>query len=85
MSFTIFFHPSAQKHLTKFPNKDYEKIREKILTLQEEPRPPGVIKMKGETNSWRIRVGNYRIIYLIDDSTEEIYITSIGHRREVYR
>ena len=53
--------------------------------LISNPRPPGVIKLRGAENEWRIRVGDYRIIYEIDDDKRLIAILRIRHRREVYR
>jgi mRNA interferase RelE/StbE len=52
--------------------------------LQEEARPQGVVKLKGVT-AYRVRVGDYRIIYSIDDSKQEIHILAVGHRSDVYR
>jgi mRNA interferase RelE/StbE len=54
-----------------------------MLALENDPRPPGCLKMAG-SDEWRIRVGVYRIRYLIDDATRRVFITRVGHRRNVY-
>jgi len=85
LKYSIAFHPTAQKNLEKLSSEYYEKVREKIYALQEDPRPTGVTKLKGRKISWRIRIGTYRVVFCIDDTAQEVYITSIGHRRQVYR
>jgi mRNA interferase RelE/StbE len=56
----------------------------RLENLIANPRPKGCKKLKGGENEWRIRVGNYRIIYMIDDSAGAVDVTRIAHRREVY-
>jgi mRNA interferase RelE/StbE len=63
----------------------FERINERILALREEPRPSGVRKLQGRNEGWRIRVGGYRIIYLIDDVEQSLTIVRVRHRRDVYR
>ncbi|MEO5333000.1 MAG: type II toxin-antitoxin system RelE/ParE family toxin [Magnetococcus sp. YQC-5] len=64
-------------------------IRRRILhaayLLAHDPRPPGSKKLAGVADTWRIRVGDYRIIYIIEDDRLVVLIVKIGHRREVYR
>jgi len=55
-----------------------------MLSLADNPRPQGVVKLSGR-EGWRIRVGDYRVIYTIDDAHKEVVIYAIGHRREIYR
>jgi len=59
-------------------------VKRKILSLPGDPRPPGCRKLKGH-EGWRIRIGDYRVIYEIDDSQKTITVLVIGHRREIYR
>jgi mRNA interferase RelE/StbE len=75
---------SAQKQLSKINAKDQDRIIIAIRRLSDNPRPTGCLKLSGRP-AWRIRVGDYRIIYEIH--TEQLLITviTIGHRREVYR
>ncbi len=55
-----------------------------MLALVGNPRPPGVVKLSGR-EAWRIRIGDYRVIYTIDDVRKGVVIYAIGHRREIYR
>ena len=55
-----------------------------MLALADNPRPHGVVKLSGR-EAWRIRVGDFRVIYTIDDTRKEVVIYAIGHRREIYR
>jgi len=74
----------AVKQLKSLPNEDIEKIKSKILELGKNPRPSGYIKLKG-TEAFRVRVGNYRIIYEINDKDFVVIIVAIGHRKEIYK
>jgi len=84
MNYRIFILRRAQKELAKLPRKDYERVRDAIYALGQEPRPPRSRKLTGR-DGWRIRVGNYRVIYEIDDAEKAITILHIGHRKDVYR
>jgi len=75
---------SAQKDLDSLPSEVSSRISSKIEALASVPRPDGCRKLKGEQNSWRIRVGDYRVIYIVDDNTRTIDISKVRHRREVY-
>jgi len=66
------------------PSPDIERIISKIDSLATDPRPAGASKLVG-TQAWRVRTGNYRIIYQIDEQTQSITIIKIGHRNAVYR
>ena len=76
--------PQAQKDLDKFPHDTFYRIKAEILELQQNPRPHGVEKLTHQ-EAYRVRVGDYRILYRIDDSTKEIFIYRIKHRKEAYR
>lgn len=84
MSYVITILRRAQKALARLPGGDYEKVRDTIRALAKNPRPSGCLKLSGR-EGWRIRLGNYRIIYEIDDNQRLITILHIGHRRDVYR
>ena len=84
MSYKLFIERSAQKALSKIPSADQDKIINSIEMLSHKPRPDGCKKLSGR-DAWRIRVGNYRVIYEIDDKKFDILIVIIGHRRDVYR
>ena len=82
--YKIEIKKSAVKELNNLPNKDLKKIIQKIHNLADNPRPPDCKKLSGE-EKYRIRSGNYRILYLIKDDILFIYIIKIAHRRDVYR
>ena len=84
MSYTIIVEHYAQKQLFKLDKKTIPSIKVAIAGLGDNPRPHGHIKLKGE-EAYRIRVGNYRIIYEIDDNKILVVVVAIGHRKEVYR
>ncbi|MDQ3020150.1 MAG: type II toxin-antitoxin system RelE/ParE family toxin [Bacteroidota bacterium] len=75
---------NAKKILDKIDYKITKRIFNKIESLGIEPRPFGSIKLKGE-NAYRIRLGNYRILYEIEDKKKEIIVYHIAHRKDVYR
>lgn len=83
MNYTIFIKPSAKKELLSLEKEVIQRIDCIILRLKDNPRFPGVIKLKG-WNLYRIRVGDYRIVYTIDDKNRIVEIIAIGHRRDVY-
>jgi mRNA interferase RelE/StbE len=83
LNYTIFIKPSAKKELLSLEKEVIRRIDRIILKLKDNPRFPGVIKLKG-WNLYRIRVGDYRIVYTIDDENRIVEIIAIGHRRDVY-
>ncbi len=62
----------------------FTRIDRKILALADNPRPAGCKKLKGYKDHWRIRAGDWRVVYIIDDAAKLVSITRIAHRREVY-
>ncbi|MEB3149706.1 MAG: type II toxin-antitoxin system RelE/ParE family toxin [Sphaerospermopsis sp.] len=83
--YIIEFAPKAIREFSKLTESVQEEITIKIDSLAFDPRPPGVKKLKGEKNKYRIRTGNYRIIYSIEDSKLLVLVLSIGDRKEVYK
>ena len=75
---------SAEQDLRRLPRSMFPRVNQTILALREEPRPPGVRKLKGKFEGWRVRVGNYRIVFQIDDAAQTVTIIRVRHRREVY-
>lgn len=75
---------SAEKELKRYPPKFQDRIFSRMLALGENPRPRGFIKLFG-SNNFRIRIGDYRVIYSIDDSRRIVKILDIGHRKDIYR
>lgn len=85
-SYSILIKPSAGKELEAVGSKaDRQKLVGKIQALASDPRPRGSEKLAGWSDRYRIRQGNYRVVYLIDDASSKVTIFKIGHRREVYR
>ena len=84
MSYAVFILRRAQEELAQLPAAVYEQAKETTRTLGEEPRPPGCKKLTGR-EGWRIRIGDYRIIYEIDDARSVVTVLDIGHRRDIYR
>jgi mRNA interferase RelE/StbE len=82
---TLTFARSARKELEKIPVSAAERIRVRVTALQQNPRPPGAIKLQGESRLWRLRIGEYQVIYTIDDTARMIDVSVIRHRRDVYR
>lgn len=76
--------PNAQKDLDKLQDKAFNKIKSEIISLSKNPRPHGILKFTNE-EGYRIRIGDYRVLYRIDEKFKEIFIYRIKHRKEVYR
>lgn len=83
--YRVEFAPSARRHLEDLPRADQRRIAVRIDQLATSPRPRGSIKLEGEDDLYRIRVGKYRIIYGIHDEELIVLILRVGHRRDVYR
>jgi mRNA interferase RelE/StbE len=82
--YSIFFKESVRKDLDDIPGNDLRRIMERIGSLADNPRPVGCEKLSGQ-EKYRIRQGNYRIIYSIQDAELIVWVVKVGHRREVYR
>ena len=85
LRYRIKVKKSAAKALKKIPKTDRKRIIEKIDDLAENPDGPDTIKMKGDNPFHRVRVGDYRIVYEIQDDVLLILIFKIGHRKDIYR
>ena len=85
MAYLIEFAPKAKRQLKYLPREIQERLTPRIEALAKDPRPEGIKKLEGEPNLYRLRVGDYRIIYQIRDKELLILVVKIGHRREVYR
>ena len=84
--YRVVVKPSAEKELDQVGSrKDRERIAQRLLDLATNPRPFGVEKLANEDNLYRVRQGNYRIIYEIDDGESCVRVMRIGHRKDVYR
>lgn len=83
-SYNLLFKASAEKELRAITKPYLEKILQRIEMLSRTPRPHGIQMLRGEERYYRLRQGDYRIIYEIDDAAKLVTIIKIGHRREVY-
>jgi len=83
-SYKVHIKRSAERELWAIPQKYLQRIVKKIGNLSNNPRPPGCEKLSGQAR-YRIRQGNYRVVYSVDDDTRTVMVFKIGHRKEVYR
>ena len=83
-AYSIFFKESVRKDLDSIPKNDLQRVMERIASLAGNPRPIGCEKLSGQER-YRIRQGDYRIIYSIQDTELTVWVVKVGHRREVYR
>ena len=83
--YAVSFSRSARKELQKLPPQLVERIFPKIESLTAQPRPAGCKKLQGDQNLWRIRVGDYRVVYALDDPRALVDIVAVRHRSEAYR
>ncbi len=82
--YSVELKPSARKELERLPGRVIERIVPRLEALEEEPRPAGCKKLKGGRDEWRIRVGDYRVVYTVDDVKLRVSVTRVRHRSEVY-
>ena len=82
--YRVVFRKSVAQDLRRIPNRDLRRILATIESLSEEPRPPGTEKLSGQER-YRVRQGNYRIIYEINDDEVVVVIVKVGHRKDVYQ
>ena len=83
--YAVTFSRAARKELEKLSPQMVQRIFPKIESLATEPRPANCKKLKGGQNLWRIRVGDYRVVYSVDDPRATVDIVAVRHRSEAYR
>ena len=84
MNYSLFILPRAQKELAQLSAGAFARVRDAIRELANDPRPPGCLKLTGR-DGWRLRVGEFRVLYEIDDEHRLVTVLNVGHRRDVYR
>ena len=84
-NYVITFARSARKELEVLDSSVVKRIFSKIEGLGEHPRPAGCSKLQGEDKLWRIRIGNYRVIYVVDDLRKQVDIVTVKHWKDAYR
>lgn len=81
----VYLERSAERDIKRLSADDFRRLILHIQALAENPRPPGCRKITGSKSDWRIRIGEYRVIYEIDDRNKAVRVMRIRHRREAYR
>jgi mRNA interferase RelE/StbE len=84
-TYAVQLKPSADRRLRRLPLDVQRRIVGEMAALGFEPRPPGVVKLAGAEGLWRIRVGDYRIVYEIEDARAVVTVLRVAHRKDVYR
>ncbi|MCE3010953.1 MAG: type II toxin-antitoxin system RelE/ParE family toxin [Proteobacteria bacterium] len=82
--YSVFILPTAQKEILALPKPARERVMKVIVSLEQNPRPSSCKKLVG-TDAWRVRVGEYRIVYSIEDKVLQIEVVRVAHRKDVYR
>jgi mRNA interferase RelE/StbE len=82
--YVLDIKPSARKELENLSDSLIARLAPKIDGLAADPRPSGCRKLRGYKDFWRIRVGEYRVVYIIDDDRKMVSVTRVAHRRDVY-
>lgn len=85
MSYQILFTPRAERDLASLPQSARIRITRKIDSLAVEPRPGAAKKLQGRDGMYRLRVGDYRVLYTVEDRVVTVVIVRVGHRRDIYR
>lgn len=85
MSYTIKIKSSAKREIKRLPTSVQVRITKKLEELEMNPRPPDVKKLQGYEKTYRVRVGEYRIVYEIEDDILLVWVIEVGHRSSVYR
>ena len=84
-SYRLALKQSAAKELESLPHRDLVRIVGRVQALSDNPRPSGCEKLSGQERYYRVRQGDYRILYDVDDDSQVVTVVKIGHRRDVYR
>lgn len=85
MTYRVEFSPAAARQLRKLDTSSRHRMDGVIALLAENPRPPSARRLVGGEGEWRVRTGDYRVIYDIDDGVLVVLVIAVGHRREIYR
>jgi mRNA interferase RelE/StbE len=85
MSYRIEFRPAARRELRRIPEPFRKRLATAIVALADTPRPPGSKRLRGPDGFHRVRVGDYRIVYLVEDRVLLICVVRVAHRKDVYR
>lgn len=84
-SYNVILQPSVEKDLRALPSSVIKRVFQRIEALAGDPRPRGSLKLAGAEQLYRIRVGDYRIVYTVDQDSRQVIVYYVRHRRDVYR
>jgi mRNA interferase RelE/StbE len=85
MAYEVRLKPSAERALRKLPREIQRRIAKRLDSLTGDPRPPGCEKLAGADRLYRVRAGDYRVVYEVSDDVLVVLVVTIGHRGDVYR
>lgn len=85
MAFRIEWKKSTKKDLRRLPQSAVDRVLEAVEELADDPFPPGVVKLTGAEHAYRIRVGDYRVVYAVVTGQQMVEIQRVRHRKDVYR
>lgn len=85
MKYRVVISRTARKHLDGLPEHVQARALREIAALQDDPRPHGCVKLSGFTDEYRIRIGDYRVRYRVDDTATEVAVIDVRHRKDIYR
>ena len=83
--YKLLVHAAVPKEIEAIPSPQRERVRDCISSLASDPIPVGASRIKGRVNAYRIRLGDYRIVYEVHVTEIVVYVVGVGHRREVYK
>jgi mRNA interferase RelE/StbE len=83
--YEVYLERAAERDLKRLPAESFQRIIPRNQALADDPRPPGCRKLSGSERDWRIRVGEYRVVYEIDEIENAVRVYRVRHRREAYR
>lgn len=85
MRYQVVIPRPARKHIDAIPQPTRGRIAREIAALRDDPRPPGCLKLKGAADEYRIRIGDYRVRYGVDDNAVTVTVIDVRHRKDIYR
>ncbi len=85
MSYRVVLPKPVRKQLDKLPSRTRNRVLRRLIALQDEPRPPGCVKLKGYSEEYRIRIGNYRVRYTVLDADSTVVLLHCRDRKDIYR
>lgn len=83
--YEVLLERQAERDLRELPKETFRRVIQSIKGLGQAPRPPGCRKLVGSQQDYRVRVGDYRVLYEVDDGTRQVRVLRVRHRREAYR